>query len=82
MRSFTSERLAVARASFKEQGTTVSDFCAEHSLSYNVVINVLHGRSEATRGESHRAAVLLGLKPVPSRQKRKSTSTGVGAQPV
>ena len=62
MQPFTTEQLAAVRAAFAERGATVQDFCQEQHLSYHVVMAILHGRSAASRGEGHRAAVLMGLK--------------------
>jgi len=66
MKPFTSEQIAAVRTRFTERGETVQDFCKKHDLSYHVVMDIFHGRSAASRGEGHRAAVLLGLKREPA----------------
>jgi gp16 family phage-associated protein len=71
-RPFTNEQIATARANLFTNGVTVQDFCQKHGLSYNAVMAVLHGRSRATRGEGHQAAVLLGLKKAPPTKHRKA----------
>ena len=51
-----------ARANLERQGKSLADFCREHDLSRNLVSDLLNGRKKGRRGESHRAAVLLGIK--------------------
>jgi len=68
-RAPTFEQIATARANLFANGVTVQDFCQKHGLSYNAVMAVLHGRSRAIRGEGHKAAVLLGLKPTPTKKR-------------
>ena len=50
---------------FKAYGMTITKFCEQHELSRMAVADLLRGAGKATRGESHRAAVLLGMKPDP-----------------
>ncbi len=57
------------RAEFLAYGITVSGWCREHGFSRMVVVDLLRGRGLGIRGECHRAAVALGLKPDP-RTKR------------
>lgn len=52
------------RAEFKRQGVSISAWARKHNLSPQLVHRVLD-KGAATRGESHRAAVLLGLKKAP-----------------
>ncbi|WP_311972110.1 DNA-binding protein [Pseudomonas baltica] len=54
--------LEQARAELDRRGVTIVDFCREHGLNKNLVSDLLHGRKKGRRGESHRAAVLLGIK--------------------
>ncbi len=56
------EELEKARAEFFLSGQTVADWAREHQFRQDLVYAVLSGRSKATRGESHRIAVKLGLK--------------------
>lgn len=50
---------------FAEHGVTITDFCLEHGLSRMSVVDLLRGHGQGLRGDSHRAAVILGLKPDP-----------------
>lgn len=52
-----------ARRWFDEHGVPISDWAAAHGFDRQIVYAVLSGRSRAIRGESHRVAVALGLKP-------------------
>lgn len=74
MRPFTQEQVAAARTRITEDGTTVQEFCAKHDVSYHVVMDLLHRRSAGSRGEGHRAAVLIGLKRQPAK-KRSANAT-------
>lgn len=49
-----------------EHGMSVRDFARTHGFSDSLVYAVLAGKNKATRGESHRIAVALGLKPAPN----------------
>lgn len=51
-----------ARAELERKGISVMEWARANDLSYFVVSQVLNGRVKGTRGESHRAAVLLGMK--------------------
>lgn len=70
MHPFTSEQLAEFRARLVEHGDTVQDFCQAKGLSYHVVMALLHQRSAGSRGEGHRAAVLMGLKRQPPKKRK------------
>lgn len=63
---YTAEEL---RAEFIAYGITVSGWCREHGFSRMVVVDLLRGHGKGMRGEAHRAAVALGMKPDP-RTKR------------
>lgn len=54
--------LSQARQEFLEEGMSVADWARMHSFSLPLVYAVLKGRNHATRGESHKIAVALGLK--------------------
>jgi gp16 family phage-associated protein len=54
--------LSQARQEFLEEGMSVADWARVHSFSLPLVYAVLKGRNHATRGESHKIAVALGLK--------------------
>ncbi|SDJ88790.1 DNA-binding protein [Billgrantia gudaonensis] len=51
-----------ARKEMNRRGITIADFCRVHDLNRNLVSDLLNGRKKGTRGEAHRAAVLLGIK--------------------
>ena len=51
-----------ARDALDREGKTIADFAREHSLDEPTVYQILSGKKKGRRGESHRAAVLLGLK--------------------
>lgn len=57
-----------ARQWLDGHGVSISEFCRRHDLSRTVVTYVLNGRFKGKRGEAHRAAVLLGMKPTPQGQ--------------
>lgn len=48
---------------FRDSGTTIRDWARTHGFSERVVYTVLCDRRPGNRGESHRVAVALGLKP-------------------
>jgi gp16 family phage-associated protein len=53
---------AQAKAWLESMGKTVKAFCDEHALDPATTYQVLAGTKKGRRGESHRAAVLLGIK--------------------
>lgn len=55
--------IETVRRHFYESGTTVTDWARERGFDRSLVYSVLNGRCLARRGESHRIAVALGLKP-------------------
>lgn len=57
------EKFAEAREWFAQSGTSCSEWAAHHNIDRNTLYAVLSGKSRCVRGESHRVAVLLGLKP-------------------
>lgn len=62
----TERRLRRKREELRAHGVNLKAWCRERGLSYYVVRDVLRGRLRAHRGEAHRAAVALGLKPDPA----------------
>ncbi len=52
-----------ARAWFEGTGQTVTQWAEDHGFSASVVYALLSGRTRGRRGDAHRAAVALGLKP-------------------
>lgn len=59
---FTAEQV---RQMFIDYGITITSFCVDNNLSRTAVVDLLHRGGKGRRGESHRAAVLLGMKPDP-----------------
>lgn len=55
-------RLDQVRDNFYLDGKSVAEWAREHGLRPPVVYDLLSGRTRGTRGNSHKAAVLLGLK--------------------
>ncbi|MDO8905427.1 DNA-binding protein [Hydrogenophaga sp.] len=51
------------RDEFFLRGMSIADWARMHQFRQDLVYAVLSGRSKCTRGESHRIAIKLGLKP-------------------
>ncbi|WP_082451029.1 DNA-binding protein [Sphingomonas sp. Leaf22] len=56
-------RAITAREQFIASGTNVSEWARERGFSLTLVHQVLSGRRRCIRGDSHRIAVALGIKP-------------------
>ena len=56
------KELERARAEFFLSGQSIAQWANENRFRRDLVYAVLSGRSKATRGESHKIAVKLGLK--------------------
>lgn len=54
--------LAEARADFHRSGKSVTTWAKEHGFSVALTYMVLAGKRRGLRGQSHRIAVLLGVK--------------------
>lgn len=54
--------LAQARERLDQRGISLAEFSRINDLNPNLVSDLLAGRKKGLRGESHRAAVLLGIK--------------------
>lgn len=50
------------RAELASKGISVSQWAASNGFSVNLVFEVLAGRKQGIRGQSHKIAVKLGLK--------------------
>ncbi|WP_141054599.1 DNA-binding protein [Tepidiphilus succinatimandens] len=50
------------RREFDRRGKSVRDWAREHGFSDRIVYEVLRGRLKGRRGQTHKVAVLLGLK--------------------
>lgn len=55
---------AQARAEFERKGLSISAWARQHGVHANLVYEILRGnaRRRCLRGQSHRVAVLLGIK--------------------
>lgn len=60
--SIPAAALEAVKSQFFEGGISVVDWARENGFDVHLVYGVLSGRSRASRGESHRIAVALGLK--------------------
>lgn len=54
--------LKEAREKFHRSGQSVVSWSRENGLTVNLVYEVLNGKRKCLRGQSHRIAVLLGIK--------------------
>lgn len=50
------------RAEFQRKGISIAGWATAHGFNTNLVFEVLAGRKKGIRGQSHRIAVMLGLK--------------------
>lgn len=55
-----------ARAWFASNGISITDWCHYHQLNRYIVTDLLRGRLKGVRGDTHHAAIALGLKPDPA----------------
>lgn len=55
--------LAAVRHRFWLEGETIAEWAAKNGFSPATTYSLLAGRLRARRGEAHRIAVALGLKP-------------------
>lgn len=55
--------LEAVRHRFYVEGVSVADWARGHGFSSQLTYSLLAGRLRAKRGEAHRIAVALGLKP-------------------
>lgn len=55
-----------AREWLKANGVTVSAFAQQLGVNPTVVFDLLRGRSQGNYGDSHKAAIALGLKAPPN----------------
>ncbi len=60
------------RHEFAQRGESVAAWAAKHGLHASMVREVLAGTRPALRGETHRAAVLLGIKTGEATTQRES----------
>jgi len=72
---------AAARERLSSLGLTAKQWAKQNGLSESTVYAVLNGQKKCLRGESHRAAVLLGIKEgvvagTPDQYGRRATDIG------
>jgi len=63
---------AQARQWFTDHGICIADWAKHYGVSRYAVFDLLRGKRKGLRGETHRAAVLLGLKKDPATLKNKA----------
>lgn len=68
--TFTSEE---AKKALQTNGLSIAQFAKTFGFNVHLVYAVLAGKNKASRGESHRIAVALGLKPKPSGEPTPAT---------
>lgn len=55
----------------KLEGLCVSEIARVTGIDRNTFTDLLSGKQKGLRGNAHRAAILLGLKPAPARTARR-----------
>jgi gp16 family phage-associated protein len=75
MSGFDEKSLIAARSAFVEHGESVAEWSRARGFDPNLVYHVLNGRCQGRRGVSHRIALALGLKPLPTSDRREAPST-------
>lgn len=53
------------RAELAAKGINLRELCAKNNINYQSARDLLRGKSKGRRGDAHRAAVFLGIKPNP-----------------
>jgi gp16 family phage-associated protein len=66
MRDAHTRLAAKIKAKFQREGKAISSWADENGFERTLVYHVLNGYRPCVRGESHRCAVALGLKPDPN----------------
>lgn len=56
------------KAAFRARGESVGSWADKHNFRRQDVYRVINGRTPCWRGETHRIAVALGIKPEPRSQ--------------
>ncbi|TXD43092.1 DNA-binding protein [Xanthomonas campestris] len=65
-----------AKEWLRANGITIAAFARKHGFSRDVVSDLLLGRTVGNFGDTHRAAVLLGMKPNPDSATNSPVHTG------
>lgn len=61
-------KLLKKRAELAALGVNLRELCAANNINYQSARDLLCGKSKGRRGDAHRAAVFLGLKPNPEQR--------------
>jgi gp16 family phage-associated protein len=77
-KQFTPRTPEEAKAWLIQSGVSVSAFARTLGVARNVVYDLLRGRSLGKYGDSHKAAVALGLKESPNSATKLQTSQHPG----
>ena len=56
---------AQARQWLRDNGLSITQFARDHDVSRDTVNDLLRGKGNGAYGQSHKAAVALGMKPAP-----------------
>ena len=64
-----------AKKALQANGLSIAQFAKTFGFNVHLVYAVLAGKNKASRGESHRIAVALGLKPKPSGEQGNAQGT-------
>ena len=71
------KQIARVKKLFQLNGKSYTDWAKEHQVNRDILYAVLNGRCRCQRGEAHKIAVLLGLKP----KSTASLEEGLGSRP-
>lgn len=63
----TVKQLSAKRAELRAKGINLRALCAANGVSYQAARDLLRGQLKGHRGQAHKAAILLGLKPDPEK---------------
>lgn len=64
---------ATAHAYIRAHGLCIAEIARAYRLPRHVLFDLLRGKRRGLRGQAHRGAIVLGLKPAPT-ARRRSTS--------
>ncbi|MDO9232639.1 MAG: DNA-binding protein [Methylotenera sp.] len=59
------------RSLFEVDGISVAEWSRDHGFPSALVYRVLRGEAKCRRGETHKIAIALGIKPAASQDQRK-----------
>ncbi len=67
-----------ARQWLRDNGITATGFATQTGISHDAIKDVLSGRAKGNFGETHRAAVALGIKRNPEYPTKSRNATQAG----